>query len=480
MNGLRLGIDLGTSAVKVVLLSSEGRVLADGEAGYPTFSNLPGQAEQDPADWLDAVGRAMRQVAVAAPHGWADRVTAVGLAGQLPTLVCLDQHGPVGRAITWQDSRADVWVSGLLDEALISRFYRETGMPIDGRYLGPLFRHHKRDERKEISAIVSAKDFLLFALTGRTATDPSTASGYATYSLAQGAWDPELCAVWEISSELLPDISGAGDSCGGLNEEGARLLGLPVGTPVNVGCADSVAGALAMTGLRPEAASIAMGSSTIVMASTQDRALDPGARFLLTPHAEAGWYGREMDLLSTGTGFAWLARLLGLAPETLEALVTEARPGASGVSFAPYLSGGEQGALWDSTLRGVIHGMSTETSGGDLARAYMEGVFFEIRRCLDVLGELDDINTVVLSGRVTGNPLLVQLLADVVGRPVRGFDHPSPAAIGAAMLGASSNERDEVTCLLLGQEIAPGAASRIYDPLYRRHLDLFPRIARPA
>ena len=246
MNGLRLGIDLGTSSVKVVLLTSDGRVLANGEAGYPTVSDLPGQAEQDPAEWLDALGAAVQKFGEAAPGGWQESVAAVGLAGQLPTLVCLGADGPVGRAITWQDSRADDWVGKLIDDAMGASLYRATGMPIDGRYLGPLFRYHKWGQRDEITAIISAKDYLAYALTGRVVTDPSTASGYAAYGLADGAWGPELSAMWDVPPSLLPQISASGEMAGKLHAEGARLLGLPKGIAVFVGCADSVAGALAI------------------------------------------------------------------------------------------------------------------------------------------------------------------------------------------------------------------------------------------
>lgn len=480
MNGLRLGIDLGTSSLKAALLSEDGRVLANGQAGYRTLSGEAGQAEQNPADWLNAAGRAVQEIGRTAPPGWKDRLEAIGLAGQLPTLVCIGRDGPIGRAITWQDSRADAWVSERLDAASLGALYRATGMPVDGRYLGPMFRHHRWAAREDISCILSAKDYLAYAFTGRTVTDPSTAAGYATYGLAAGAWLPDLCAMWDISPEILPEILASGDVCGPLHPDSAQRLGLRQGTPVHVGCADSVAGAFAMTGFRSDIASIAMGSSTILFAATPDLALDPDARFLLTPHAVPDWYGREMDLLSTGTGLQWLAGLLSLPLAQLETLALKGVAGAGGVAFAPYLAGGEQGALWDPTLSGVLHGLSTEVTGSDLARAYLEGVFFEMRRCLDVLGDGTAINGVVLSGAAVSNPELVQLLADAIGRPVQGFQHASPSAIGAAMLGAPEAARKAVASHLLGPEIVPGSMCDIYDLLYQRHIDLFPRIARPA
>ena len=116
-------------------------------------------------------------------------------------------------------------------------------------------------------------------------------------------------------------------------------------------------------------------------------ALDGAARYLLSPHVSAGWYAREMDLLATGTGYAWLSRLLGWSAGAVDERAAASAPGAHGVTFAPHLAGGEQGALWDASLRGSVHGLTLQHGAGDLARAFLEGVCFEIRRCVEVLAE---------------------------------------------------------------------------------------------
>jgi sugar (pentulose or hexulose) kinase len=397
-------------------------------------------------------------------------------------LVCLGDRGPIGRAIAWSDGRADEWATRRLDAepSLRADLYRQTGMPIDGRYLAPMFAFHHGPEgsapgRADIRHILSAKDFLCFALTGRRVTDPSTASGYGLYAIADGRWDTKLGAFWGIDTGLLPEVERPDAIAGGLNPAGARLLGLPEGVPVTVGAADSVCGALAMAGLRDDTVSLVMGSSTIVIAAVPRLLLDRERRYLLTPHARSGWFAREMDILSTGSGFRWLCRLLGRTEEQVEALALSAPAGANGISFSPYLAGGEQGALWDPSLRGVIHGLGLHQDGADVARAYLEGVFFEIKRCIEVL-EADgasEIRNVVLSGGVTGNPGLMRMLADVLGRSIGAYPHRSPAAIGAAMLTSDGD-----TPLAAGAMAAPGAAAACYGAFYERYLGLYPRIAR--
>ncbi len=524
---LRLGLDLGTSSVKAVALDATGRSVASGTSSYPTVSDLPGQAEQDPADWLTAAGLAVaeagRGLAAAFGPGWRQAIAGIGLTGQLPTLVRLGHSGPIGPAIAWCDSRADTWAASRINPNLRARLYQATGMPIDGRYLAPMYQFHRRQEANDraqdgVTSVLSAKDYLCFALTGRRITDPSTAAGYGTFALATGDWDTELCAVWGLDPALLPEIGAATAIAGPLHAAGARLLGLPAGIPVATGAADSASGALAMCGLAHDSAAIVMGSSTIIFAASSAPGLDPKARYLLTPHAVAGWYGREMDLLATGTGFGWLGHLLGRSGHDLEQAALSAAVGAGGVSFAPYLAGGEQGALWNPHLSGVIHGLNLSHGAAQIARAYFEGIFFEIRRCLDVLEETTPMARVVLAGHAVANPGLVALLADVLHRPVQAYIHTMPSAIGAAMqvgrdvapvmARADQNGPDQTgqdqTVLKRTQtrpakigpaqigpfqigpvqsgpdETAPGPDAMAYDLLYRRHLALFPKIADAA
>ena len=472
---LTLGIDLGTSAVKLLAVDDHGVVWAAAAAEFPTFSTLPGQAEQDPADWTAAVSRAAADLdgALTGRDGaWRDAVAGIGLSGQLPTLVCLQAGSPLGRAITWKDSRADIWASTAVNAAERAALYRRTGMPIDGRYLGPMFRYHFHG-RRDVEALLSAKDYLCYLLTGERLTDPSTAAGYGVFDLAAGAFDPGLAERWGVPRSAFPAIRPAHALAGPLTAAGARLLGLRAGIPVTVGSADSVASAFAMCGLQTGVVCITMGSSTVILDAVPERALDHAARYLLTPHVADGWYGREMDLLATGTGYAWLSALLGWSDGVLDRYAADSAPGAQGVTFAPYLAGGEQGVLWDATLRGSIHGLTVRHGASDLARAFLEGVCFEIRRCVDVLAEREPLRDVVVAGHIVNRPTSLGLLADILGRPVRPWTEASPAALGAA-LGARLLVEPATT---VGEgckptdaaSVAPGPDCERYGRLYEQY-----------
>src|SRR4029077_584324 len=156
------------------------------------------------------------------------------------------------------------------------------------------------------------------------------------FDLAAGAFDAGLAERWGVPRSAFPAIRPAHALAGPLSAAGAQLLGLRAGIPVTVGSADSVASAFAMCGLQTGVVCITMGSSTVILDAVPERALDHAARYLLTPHVADGWYGREMDLLATGTGYAWLSGLLGWSDGVLDRYAADSAPGAQGVTFTPY------------------------------------------------------------------------------------------------------------------------------------------------
>jgi xylulokinase len=203
------------------------------------------------------------------------------------------------------------------------------------------------------------------------------------------------------------------------------------------------------------------------------RRFDEGARYLLTPHVNDAWYGREMDLLATGTGYRWLSGLFSWADGDIDRYAAESVPGAHGLCFPPYLAGGEQGALWNPRLQGALFGLNLRHTRADIARSFLEGTFFEIKRCIDVLAETVPIDAVMISGNLVHAPNSTQLLADILNRAVGCVPDRSPAAIGAAMLARRiagiELELDRHTRsrrLTMPDE----SAARVYADLYKHYL----------
>ncbi len=471
-----LGIDLGTSALKVVAVSRGGRVIATARQTYSTISTLEGQAEQDPDDWLKALSMAAKKIRAQLTRRV--QIEAVALTGQMPTLVVVEKHKPVGHAITWQDSRADQWAGTRVNADLRRDIYLKTGVLIDGRYLAPMFQFHYGSKQRGATLVLSAKDFLFHALTGLATTDPSTASGYGLYNLRTKAWDPDLSEFWDVTAQQLPPIKSSSFSAP-LSKRGCQLLGCAPATPVVLGCADSAAGAYGMsTGSLESTATIITGSSTVILKSDSEPRWDHRSRYLVTPLALDGVYGREADLLASGSAREWATDvfLRRGGKNKQRSVWREAyrlAPGADGLFFAPFLAGGEQGVLWNPNLRGTISGLTLAHGSAQIARALLEGTCFEIRRCLEVFEDEMRLSSVRLTGWMAEAPQQSQLLADIIGRAVHAFRLDSASAVGATLL-AGMIDRKKYLESIRAVALTPTEQKLRYDELYAKYAAQFP------
>jgi len=428
-----VSIDLGTSRAKVGIVNDRLEILSTANASYQTYVDQADMAEQSPAEWIDAITRAWGDVREERPDV---RIDAIVLTAQMPTLVELDQSNEViGRAVTWQDSRADELVGELLDDEQQRRVYEVTGAPIDGRYLIPMYLRRRRDSLPEPSFVLSAKDYLYYMLTGCALTDPSTASGFGNYDLKDQCFSDELNELWGFDPVLLPGIEPSGSSHP-LAASGARiLLGLEEQhVPVVLGAADSVAAFHFVERVFGPAMAIIDGSSTVILGNVDD-GRDLPFEALVSPLVDADRRGLEMDLLATGSSIAWLARLFGRSASDLESLAQSVESKSSNdVLFEPYLAGGEQGALWRDDLAGAISHLRLGSTQGDIALALFEGIAFEVLRCLDAMAPVVQSSSVtwLMSGDNAGLlPALVASLDDYAVRCVRGH---SPSLLGAALV----------------------------------------------
>jgi xylulokinase len=466
-----IGLDLGTSGLKGVALSSSGAVLATGGAAYPTHRPAVGACEQAPADWIAAVESVVGQLRDAVPTRW---WRCIGLSAMIPTLVTVDAGGePTGPAITWQDGRADARGDELRETCGADAVYRLTGQWVDGRYLLPMFLRVADEEPGRAAAttrLLGAKDYLFGWLTGEYATDPSTATGFGCYRLEDGGWDDAIlsaaAALLPRALRSLPSLPPVLPSAAGrplLRDVASRLGCDPI--PVCLGAADSVLGALGLGVREPGQVAYIAGTSNVILGVADRLVTDPGHRFLVTPLAEPGRWGLEMDLLATGSAIRWLAGLVdsGAAVErsangtdaaaagSSEAAPADGSGEAALVALAagmdprdaplilPYLSPGEQGALWDPTLHGTIVGLHLGHGRAHLARGLVNGILLESRRCLVVLDETGDFGRdLEVAGSSAADPSFRADLADATRRRVgMPGDHDTDnSARGAALLAA--------------------------------------------
>jgi sugar (pentulose or hexulose) kinase len=362
----------------------------------------------------------------------------------IPTLVTADASGgSTGPAITWEDARSEAQANQLLEQ--VGDLYTVTGQRVDGRYLLPMMARLASvdpDRVRRSAWLLGAKDFLFWWLTGRPATDPSTAAGFGAYELETGAWNgPAIGALDLLLDGAMLDLPSVRPATSRATVRGelATELGLPMGLEVCLGAADSVTGALGMGVDQRGAVAYIAGTSTVILAAADQPVLDVDRRYLVTPMGDEHLWGLEMDLLATGSAVRWLAGLAGVDEAELVRAACGRDP-MSAPTFLPYLSPGEQGALWDPDLSGTLAGLSLGHDLVDVARGLISGVLVESRRCLRVLMQtLPNLEKVHAGGGGMTSREMAQELADVTGHPVVWSpgrqDH---SAVGAAALAARS------------------------------------------
>jgi xylulokinase len=474
---LYLGLDLGTSGLKAVAIDPSGVIVAKGSQTYLTRRPESGAAEQAPGDWLDAAVGVLADLADAAdPARW----RGIGLAGMIPTLVTTDSRGePTGPAITWQDSRAAGFGDALRERYGADALYQVTGQWVDGRYLLPMYLRVAATDpgRAAVTAtLLSAKDYLYSRLTGQAVTDPSTASGFACYDLSTSAWHEGIVAVATEQAgrvlPALPPVAAPGSSLPLLPALADRLGCEQV--PVCLGAADSVLGAHGLGVRHRGQVGYVAGTSSVILGVTDRPVFDSAHRFLVTPMTEPDRWGLEMDLLATGDGLNWLTALTGgERTADLVALAATVEPRDAPVVL-PYLSPGEQGALWDDELSGTFIGVTLAHGPGQLARGLLNGIILESRRCIEVLkGAAGFDGELRLGGGSASDPGFLADLANATRRRVvrpAGADAPY-SAIGAAQLAALSvagldlavGGRDQIQAAWTQEQ------AKLWDGLWARH-----------
>jgi xylulokinase len=304
-------------------------------------------------------------------------------------------------------------------------------------------RRHEPDAYARLAAVLLAKDYVRYRLTGALATEPSDASGTLMFDPARGRWSDELLGAVGVDAALLPHVGGSAEVLGRVTAEAAAATGLAAGTPVVGGGADNACGAAGVGVAAPGEAVASWGTSGTVLATTAEPLVDPGLRAHTFAHVAPGvWYVMGV-VLSAGGAFAWyreqLARELAGAADAdarLDAEAAAAPVGADGVTFLPYLQG-ERTPHRDASLRGALLGVSLAHTRAHLTRAVLEGVCYAMRDSVEILGALGLApRELLLTGGGARSPFLRRLQAEVYGVPVSTASREEGPAYGAALLAA--------------------------------------------
>jgi xylulokinase len=434
-----MGIDLGTSSTKTVLIDASGHLLASAAREYPVDTPRPGWAEQDPETWLAAATETMGE-ALARAHIAPEEVGGIGLSGQMHGAVCLDKRGNALRsAIIWADQRSRDQVARVYHELGAERLGAWTGNPLATGFMLASWLW-LRDETPEVARatahLLLPKDYLRYRLTGELGCEPSDGSSTLLFDTARRRWSWPLLESLGINSALLPPVHESAEVAGGLRAEIAALTGLRAGTPVVFGGSDQALQALGHGVVDPGIVSCTIGTGGQLFAPAPVPVYDPELRLHLFCHALPERWHLMAAILAAGLSLRWLRDnvLEGWSYAALADAAAKVPPGSEHLFFLPYLAG-ERTPHMDPQATGAFAGLTLRHNREHMARAVMEGVVFALRQGLELMEELGvPVERIVASGGATAHPLWLQLQADIFNRPIYRTATIEAAAVGAALL----------------------------------------------
>ncbi|MCL5074494.1 MAG: xylulokinase [Chloroflexi bacterium] len=444
-----MGIDVGTTGAKTLIISESGDVAAKAMAEYPLCTPHPNWSEQDPEDWWSATVQSI-QAALARANVSPRKIKGMGLTGQMHGLVLLDADGRALRpAMLWNDQRSENECREITERIGISRLMELVCNPALPGFTAPKIlwvRKHEPQVYEKVAHILLPKDYIRYRLTGEFSTDVSDASGMLLLDIRRRAWSDEMLRALQIPREWLPTSSESTTVTGGVTAHAAQATGLHTGLPVVGGGGDQAAQAVGSGIVANGLVSATIGTSGVVFAHTDELRVEPQGRLHAFCHAVPGKWHVMGVMLSAGGSLRWFRDVLGQLEKTVadltgrdpyEFLMEEAGrapPGSKGLVFLPYLSG-ERTPHPDPNARGAFIGLTLHHNKADMVRAVLEGVAFGLRDSLELLKELgQDVRQVRISGGGARSALWQQILADILGAELATVNVTEGAAYGAALL----------------------------------------------
>ena len=441
-----LGIDVGTSGTRAVIIGHDGRVVSSATTEHQPFASPQiGWAEQNPDDWWRAACIAIRN-ALARQDLPAGQIACVGFSGQMHGAVMLDARGAVVRpALIWCDVRTEKQCKELTRKIGRAKLIQLTCNPALTNFTLTKFlwvRENEPQNWSRVRSVMLPKDYVRFKLTGELATDVTDAAGTLMLDVSGRTWSSEVLQAAGIDTSLLPQVHESATICAKVSSNGAEATGLSAGTPVVAGAGDQAAGATGMGIVSSGAVSATIGTSGVVFAATDCPVLDPLGRVHTFCHAIPGVWHVMGVTQAAGLSLRWFRDILSSDPaakndHTYTHMTSEAAtvaPGADGLLWAPYLMG-ERTPHLDSQARGALVGLTAAHTRAHIVRAILEGVAFSLKDSFTIFSEMKvPVKRVRLGGGGARSPLWRQIQADIYSHEVEIVEAEEGAAHGAAIL----------------------------------------------
>ena len=492
-----LGVDCGTSGTKTVLFDEKGSVIASASAEYPLYQPHNGYAEQDAADWKNAMLETISAVVAKSGIDSAD-IAGIGLSGQMHGLVMLGADGNVLRkAIIWCDQRTGAQVDKMNELAGAKIAEISANPALTGWTAAKILwvRDNEPQVYEKCRHILLPKDYLRYVLTGELATEVSDASGMQLLDVKNRCWSGELCSLLGIDKGLLAQVYESCEVTGKVTRAVAEQTGLKEGTIVVGGAGDNAAAALGTGVCRQGRAFTTIGTSGVVFAHTDTPLIDPKGRVHTCCAAVPNSWHVMGVTQAAGLSLRWFrdnfcenemqqAKQLGVSEyELMSAQAETVASGCERLLYLPYLMG-ERTPHLDADARGVFFGLSAVHTKKHMLRAVMEGVAYSLRDCVEIFREMGiSVSDMAACGGGGSSALWRSMLADLYGCGVKTVTSKEGPALGAAILaavgaGVYSSVEQACDAVVHSKDITTPDAerSKIYEQYYQLYRSLYPAL----
>lgn len=440
-------LDIGTSSIRSILYSDQGEKLYTDQLGYSPDYSSDGQVEQSPSDWINGMEKTIGAcTAFAAAKG--EKVLAVSVTSQRSSVILIDEKNqPIGKAMMWQDKRPLQVFEQL-------KPYNQRIFELAGSRINPVFsgskmlwiRQFKPELYKQAKRLVVIPDYVIYQMTGNWVTDATYGSRSLLMNLKERRWDEELLALFQVDKEKLCTLIEPGSIAGYVTKECAARTGLAEATPIITAGGDQQCAALGMGIVTQGSIEISVGTGAYMIAASQAVPDDLREDVVCNASAIPGEYVLESNILSCASVFNWFLGLAyGLTEENKGAVyqlvnqeMTASLEHESDVMILPLFQG--RGTPdWNSSAKGCFQNLTLGTSRGDIARAILEGLSYEIAENIETIKKyVGETKNLSACGGLTNSPVFGKILADVSQSCINTYFDNEATAIGAWMSGAVS------------------------------------------
>ena len=480
-----IGIDLGTSAVKLLLMDGEGRILNTVSREYPLMFPQPGWSEQDPDAWIRETFTGIEELTEGFDKA---QIAGIGAGGQMHGLVVLDEEDRVIRpAILWNDGRtaAEVeYLNGTVGKETLSGYTANIAF---AGFTAPKLlwmRKHEPENFARIRKIMLPKDYVNYRLSGVHCTDYSDASGMLLLDVEHKCWSKEMLEICGIREEQMPKLFESFQQVGTILPEVADRLGLPASVVIAAGAGDNAAAAVGTGTVGEGACNISVGTSGTVFISSDRFSVDPNNALHAFAHADGHYHLMGCMLSAASCNKWWMEDILRTADFGAEQEpITREKLGRNHVFFLPYLMG-ERSPINDTNARGTFTGITMDNTRADLTQAVLEGVAFAIRDSLEVAKSLGiDIRRSRICGGGAKSPLWRTMFANILGIEIESIEAEEGPGYGGAMLAmVACGEYPDVRTIaekfvrVKATEKPDPELTALYEDRYRRYREIYPAL----